>query len=178
MDLQVFILDVDGILTDGKFHYDKYGNKSHKIFGPDDSDALALLSNAIEIKFLSADKRGFEISKSRVLDMGYSIDNVSSKDRLNWIASKYELSKVAYMGDGFYDPMTLMRVGYGISTKTSSKASQIASDYITKTSGSERAISEAVLHLSIRFIPELFHNYCNTLGFTKELKDRLKGYYL
>ena len=35
-----FILDVDGVFTDGKFLYTKDG-KVMKIFGPEDNDALS-----------------------------------------------------------------------------------------------------------------------------------------
>ena len=57
-----FILDVDGVMTTGQFLYDNNG-KSHKIFGPDDSDGLEMIKEHINIRFLSADKRGFEISE-------------------------------------------------------------------------------------------------------------------
>ena len=42
MKPKIFVLDVDGVLTNGQFLYDQNG-KSHKIFGADDSDALKLL---------------------------------------------------------------------------------------------------------------------------------------
>ena len=38
--IYVFALDVDGVLTDGKFLWDANGNKVYKEFGPDDADAL------------------------------------------------------------------------------------------------------------------------------------------
>ena len=60
----VFILDVDGVLTTGHFFYTKDG-KVMKIFGPDDNDGLSLLRNFIDIRFISGDKKGFEISKKR-----------------------------------------------------------------------------------------------------------------
>ena len=37
-----FILDVDGVFTDGKFHYTSEG-KTFKTFGDADSDALSLI---------------------------------------------------------------------------------------------------------------------------------------
>ena len=42
MKPKVFILDVDGVLTDGGFYYSSEG-KVLKKFGPDDNDALKLL---------------------------------------------------------------------------------------------------------------------------------------
>jgi 3-deoxy-D-manno-octulosonate 8-phosphate phosphatase (KDO 8-P phosphatase) len=74
-----FIIDVDGVLTDGGFYYDATG-KVMKKFGPDDADALKLLSQTVNVLFVSADSRGFDISKTRVKDMGFEIFLVSSKD--------------------------------------------------------------------------------------------------
>ena len=45
---KVFILDVDGVMTTGSFLYSSEG-KIIKSFGPDDNDALSLLSKFIEI---------------------------------------------------------------------------------------------------------------------------------
>ena len=77
-----FVLDVDGVLTDGGFYYDQSGQKALKRFGPDDADALKLLSQFFDIVFVSADERGFPISSSRVKHLGFSIFNVSSDERL------------------------------------------------------------------------------------------------
>ncbi|MBC7465554.1 MAG: hypothetical protein H7256_06135 [Bdellovibrio sp.] len=63
----VFILDVDGVLTTGQFLYSAQG-KIFKTFGPDDNDALTLLQPFIEIRFVSSDRNGFEISKKRIVD--------------------------------------------------------------------------------------------------------------
>ena len=65
----LFVLDVDGVLSSGQFLYDSNG-KQYKIFGPHDNDGLKLISKYIKIRFISADTRGFEISKKRVEDMG------------------------------------------------------------------------------------------------------------
>ena len=79
-----FIVDVDGVLTTGQFHYSSEG-KVFKIFGKDDSDGLSLLKNFIKIIFISGDKKGFEISKKRVQDMGFEINLVSTIQRVKWI---------------------------------------------------------------------------------------------
>ena len=55
-----FILDVDGVITNGQMIYDKVGKK-FKTFGPDDADALKVLQQYIKIHFISGDKKGFSI---------------------------------------------------------------------------------------------------------------------
>ena len=78
--LKKFLIDVDGVLTTGQFLYSEEG-KIFKIFGPHDSDGLKLIKQDIDISFISADKRGFEISKKRVEDMGFSLVYCSEQDR-------------------------------------------------------------------------------------------------
>ena len=91
----IFILDVDGVMTTGQFLYTKSG-KTEKVFGPDDADALNILKNYMKIIFLSADKRGFEISKKRISqDMGFELYLVSSRSRLQWM-KQYDNYKFPY----------------------------------------------------------------------------------
>lgn len=54
----IFILDVDGVMTNGQFIYTADG-KAMKIFGPDDNDGLSLLKPHIDIRFVTGDKKGF-----------------------------------------------------------------------------------------------------------------------
>ena len=42
-----FVLDVDGVITNGQMIYDKAGKK-FKTFGPDDTDALKVLQQFIK----------------------------------------------------------------------------------------------------------------------------------
>ena len=63
---KTFILDVDGVLNTGQFLYSKTG-KVMKIFGPDDNDALSLLKPYMKIIFVSGDKKGFAITKKRIV---------------------------------------------------------------------------------------------------------------
>ena len=70
---KILIIDVDGVMTTGHFIYSAIG-KLYKIFGPHDTDGLNLLKKKIKILFLTADKRGFKISKKRIKDdLGYQI---------------------------------------------------------------------------------------------------------
>ncbi len=148
---KVFILDVDGVMTDGKFYYSNKG-KILKVFGPDDNDSLSLLSEYIKIIFVTGDKKGFSISKKRIsTDMGYELNLVSTVKRIEWIESKYNRKEVIYMGDGIFDHYVMQKVGYAISTSNSDSNAKKFSNYITKRIGSERAVSEACLHIMKKF---------------------------
>lgn len=151
---KVFILDVDGVMTDGKFYYSDKG-KQYKIFGPDDHDALHLLNPFLDIVFISGDKKGFSISKKRIAeDMGFPLFLVSTKKRYQWISERWDLNQVIYMGDGIFDSLVFDQVAYGIATSGSDFLAQKKANFITKRIGSERAVSEACIHILSKFFAD------------------------
>ena len=147
---KVFILDVDGVLTDGCFYYSEEG-KLLKKFGPDDNDALKILEPYIEIRFVSGDKRGFEITKKRIEDMHFKLDFVSTSKRIDWIKERYNPQDVIYMGDGIFDCYVMKEVGYSIATSDSDINAKKYADYVTNRTGAHRAVAEACLHILEKF---------------------------
>jgi 3-deoxy-D-manno-octulosonate 8-phosphate phosphatase (KDO 8-P phosphatase) len=149
----VFILDVDGVLTSGHFFYSKDG-KVFKCFGPDDHDALSLLRPHIEIRFVTGDKKGYEISKRRIVDdMKFSLDLVNSVRRIDWIQKRYKLESVIYMGDGIFDHYVMQNVGYSIAPFNGDENAKKFASFVTQRSGGDRAVAEAALH-----VLELFYD--------------------
>ena len=149
--MKFFILDVDGVMTNGNFFYSHEG-KVLKSFGADDSDALSILKNYINIEFVSGDKKGFNISKIRITDdMGYQLSLVSTIKRREWIQEKYNLKDVIYMGDGIFDILVMEAVGYSIAPANADKNTIKAADFDTDRSGGDRAVSEACVHILKRF---------------------------
>lgn len=148
---KIFILDVDGILTDGTFYYSADG-KVMKKFGADDNDALSLLKPYMEIIFVTGDKRGFPISRKRIVeDMHMRLELVSTIRRLEWIQANYNPKDVIYMGDGIFDHYVMRGVGYAISVENADENAKKYADYITKRSGGKRAVAEACLHILEHF---------------------------
>ena len=147
-----FILDVDGVMTDGNFYYSSEG-KILKSFGPDDHDALIFLKKYIHIEFITSDrKEGYEISKKRIeKDMKFRLTRVKTNQRLNWISSNFEVSRLVFMGDGIFDSRVMKKVFYSISTSDSDIDCKKNSNYITKNKGGSRAVSEACKHIAKKF---------------------------
>jgi 3-deoxy-D-manno-octulosonate 8-phosphate phosphatase (KDO 8-P phosphatase) len=146
-----FILDVDGVMTTGQFLYTVDG-KVMKIFGPDDNDGLSLLKQHIEIRFITGDKKGFPISKKRIVDdMNFSLDIVSTIRRVDWIRERYPLENVIYIGDGIFDHYVMREVGYAIAPANADKLCKQHAQFVTERSGGDRAVAEACLHIMDKF---------------------------
>jgi 3-deoxy-D-manno-octulosonate 8-phosphate phosphatase (KDO 8-P phosphatase) len=148
---QSFILDVDGVLTTGHFLYTADG-KAMKIFGPDDNDALSLLSPYLEIRFVTGDRKGLDITHKRVVDdMKYPLDLVSTIRRVEWIKERYPVQNVIYMGDGIFDHYVMKKVGYAIATANADPLARASAHYVTERKGGDRAVAEACLHILEKF---------------------------
>ena len=143
MKPEMLVLDVDGVLTTGQFLYSKNG-KEFKIFGPDDNDGLALLKPFLKIHFVTQDKKGFSISKKRIVtDMKYPLELVKTLDRVEWMKKQTSLNKIIYMGDSIFDHLIFSKVGYSIAPANA--------DFVTKRNSGERAVAEACLHILKKF---------------------------
>ena len=147
----IFILDVDGVMTTGQFLYSQDG-KAYKIFGPHDNDGLKLLNDKVTIQFITADKRGFPISKKRIIDdMGFKLDLVSEQNRFEYIKEKYGFQHIIYMGDGYHDAKILKKCLFGIAPKNARKEAKYAADYVTESSAGEGAVLDASLEIIKRY---------------------------
>lgn len=148
----IFIIDVDGVMTTGQFLYSKKG-KEYKIFGPHDNDGIKLLKGKIRILFITADKRGYKISKKRIVDdMKQELILVNEDVRFTFIEKNYGLKNVIYMGDGYYDAPILENCFYGIAPANARIEAKEAADYLTPSKSGEGAVLDACLHIIAKFI--------------------------
>ncbi len=140
------VSDVDGVLTDGKFHYSDKG-KIFKIFGSHDADALNLLTldKRVSIFFLTADARGFEISAKRLSDMGFNVQLMGSSERVDFISELKREFFTIYVGDSFTDINSMKLSDFSIAPNNSHERARKNADLITMSNSAEGAMSEICL---------------------------------
>ena len=149
---KTLILDVDGVMTTGHFVYTAEG-KVAKVFGPDDHDGLLLLKPHLDVLFVTGDRKGFEITKKRIVDdMHFRLELVSTIQRGQWFRETLPNAKDAiYMGDGIFDSFAFEAVGYSIAPANAAPLTKARADFVTEASGGDRAVAEACLHILERF---------------------------
>lgn len=151
MEIENFVLDVDGVLCRSMLLYTPEG-KAMKVFGPDDHDALNLLRDRLNITFISGDKRGFPISRRRIVDeMKFDFELVSTFERVQWMAGHMDLGKTVYMGDGIFDVPVFEKVAYSICPQDGFYLTKEKADFVTKSEGGNRAVAEACVHILGKF---------------------------
>ena len=148
MNKILVISDVDGCLTDGKFIYTADG-KVAKTFGPHDADGVKLLKSlGVDVIFISADKRGFPITKKRIEDMKCEIYNISEADRLEWIKSKYEdYNYIIFFGDGIYDAKVADVVDAFIAPMNARPEAKDVATHVTDHCGGDGAFLDLALYV-------------------------------
>jgi 3-deoxy-D-manno-octulosonate 8-phosphate phosphatase (KDO 8-P phosphatase) len=147
-----FVLDVDGVLTTGQFFYSSSG-KAYKVFGPHDADGLKMLKGRTAIILMTADRRGFPISRKRAQDMGHPIRLVSEEERYAYIQKTFGLENVIFMGDGYFDAPILRDCKFGIAPASARKEARVAADFVTESKAGEGAVLDACLEILKRFFP-------------------------
>lgn len=140
----LFIFDVDGVLTDGKFTYTENGKYS-KVFGSHDADALKLLSKFAQIQFITADKRGFDLTTHRIQDMGFSLSLVEPIDRVDLIKKLQVENNVAYVADSFTDCRALIAANLSFSPANAHVLARKVSSYVLESKGGSGAVAEVCL---------------------------------
>lgn len=151
----IVISDVDGCLTNGNFIYTENG-KVAKIFGPHDNDGVKLLKkNGFDVEFISADKRGFPITKKRIEDMKCNISQVSESDRAAFIAKYFdEYENVVFFGDGIGD--VAVKVRYPeitfICPQNARKEAKYYADRVCGHVGGDGAFYDCALHVLDLFV--------------------------
>lgn len=144
--IKIFICDVDGCLNDGKIYWSETG-KPFKVFGNYDHDGLKILRYHLDIQFITADKSGWEITKSRIVDhMNFPLTLVTEKERYKFV-EQFKFNQVAYMGDGIYDAAILKKSSISICPAQARIEAKSAAKYITPSKGGEGAVMDACLYI-------------------------------
>ncbi len=140
----IFIFDVDGVLTDGKFTYTNEG-KFSKTFGSHDSEALKELSKISQISFISADSKGFDISSKRINDLGFEVHLVAANSRANYLRKLQIDNRVVFTGDSFTDSRALDTANVSFAPKDAHSAAKKNATVTLRSKGGSGAVAEVCL---------------------------------
>jgi 3-deoxy-D-manno-octulosonate 8-phosphate phosphatase (KDO 8-P phosphatase) len=142
-----FILDVDGVLNDGMLYWGVDG-KPFKAFGNYDHDGLKQLREFIDIEFISADKQGWPITESRIVQhMKFPLTLVKEADRNAFILNKGNPEETVFMGDGPYDAMIFPNVGLSIAPAQAWRTAIENANYVTLRAGGNGAVLDACVYI-------------------------------
>ena len=143
--IKLLLLDVDGVLTDGRIIYDS-GGRDMKFFDVHDGLGVTLLKKA-GIPTILVTAKGSGAIKPRARDM--KVDEVFADITpklkvLDKVVEKYGVtySEVCFVGDDLVDLCVLKRVGFPVAVSNAASEIKQAAVYVTRKAGGRGAVRE------------------------------------
>ena len=143
--IKLLLLDVDGVMTDGRITYGNDGSET-KAFDVKDGHGLKLLQRAgIRVGIITG--RQSEIVSRRAAELGIELVYQGAKDKslpFNEIMQKLDLSpeEIAYVGDDIIDLPVMRKVGFAATVADAADDVKPFADMITKRPGGRGAVRE------------------------------------
>ncbi len=145
-EIELLLLDVDGVLTDGNLLYAGNGEES-KEFNTQDGFGLRLLREAgVRIGVITARKSEVVARRASELKMHYIYQGILNKNEAFTKIMKDSGLKpyqIAYMGDDWLDLVILQQVGLAIVPANGVREVKEISHLITERSGGSGAVRDA-----------------------------------
>lgn len=148
MIIELLILDVDGVLTDGTKVYDVDHNVLSKRYMCKDFTAIKrLIASGIKVVMLSGDNFNKQMAEKRNIDFYCSRNTDLSLDKSRYLKifeKKYniKISKMAFVGDDYFDLSIIKDLNY---TFCPSDSPQIVKDnclYTVRSKGGSGVLIE------------------------------------
>lgn len=143
--LKLLILDVDGVLTDGRLYFDNEGIE-YKCFHARDGHGLKLLQKTgVKVAVISGRKSNSVELRMKSLGIDYVYQG--HEDKLGAFAELLEsvgitAEQAAYVGDDLLDLPIMKRVGLAIAVNDANFAVKERADWCTILAGGQGAVRE------------------------------------
>jgi len=145
-NIKLVIMDVDGVLTDGRIVYDDKGREL-KFFDVTDGFGVTLMHRAgFKLALLSA--KASPMLKRRAKDMHIDkvyLDAINKLEIFPKILKDFKVKpqEVCFIGDDLIDLPIIKRVGFAVAVKDAQDDVRKKAHYITKKAGGRGAVREA-----------------------------------
>ncbi len=143
--IKLLLMDVDGVLTDGRIIYDNLGNEL-KAFDVKDGHGLKMLQRAgIQLGIITG--RSSQVVEKRAAELDIEILYQGVKVKLEpyleiLAATGLADEQIAYIGDDVVDLPLLRRVGFSVTVADAVEDVKPLVDYVTSRPGGRGAVRE------------------------------------
>ncbi len=148
--ISLFVMDVDGVLTDGTIFYTDLGEEL-KAFNVQDGLGLKLLrKSGVELAVISG--RESKPLEKRLADLGIAevwLKCPNKVEALKDICESHRIdrSEVAFMGDDLIDLGVMKYAGYAIAPQNAVAEVKAVANFVTRKEGGKGAAREACEHI-------------------------------
>ena len=143
--IKLLLLDVDGVLTDGRLYYGNSGEEM-KAFNIQDGLGIKLLQQGgIQVGIITG--RVSDLLQRRAIELGINPLIQGREDKLTalnelMLTTALSLDEVAFVGDDLPDLAVIKKVGLGITVANGSATLKAIADWQTTRKGGDGAVRE------------------------------------
>ena len=144
-NIRMLVLDVDGVLTDGKLYFDHAGNEM-KAFNTRDGMGMKSLQRAgIEVAIITG--RTSQAVAHRMDQLGIQHVYQGREDKLDAFLNLLEITgldaqHICFAGDDWIDLPVLLRAGLAVSVADAEDRVKQQAHWITRRNGGDGAVRE------------------------------------
>ena len=143
--IRMLVLDVDGVLTDGKLYFDHNGNEMKAFNTRDGMGMKALQQCGIEVAVITGRKSEAVAHRMSQLDIQHVYQG--REDKLSAFlhllkATGLEAQQVCFAGDDWIDLPVLLRAGLAVSVADAEDRVKDQAHWITRRNGGDGAVRE------------------------------------
>lgn len=148
--VELFAMDVDGILTDGCIYLSSDGTEAKRFSIVDGLGLVRLREARVKLAWISG--RGSEATSRRAeeLKIEYVVQGEKDKAKaLNGLLEQLgmEAKRCVYMGDDCIDAEAIRQAGIGVTVPEAQMEAIQAADFITNRPGGNGAVREVCNHI-------------------------------
>ncbi len=143
--VKLLVLDVDGVLTDGRIIYTDSGEQIKQFSSRDGLGLRLLMDNGIQAGIITGRISGALTHRCRNLGMDLVFDGISNKGQaLEQMAMQTGIdpSDMAFMGDDLIDLPAMSRAGIAIAVADAADEVKARADIVTRAPGGQGAVRE------------------------------------
>jgi 3-deoxy-D-manno-octulosonate 8-phosphate phosphatase (KDO 8-P phosphatase) len=159
--VRLLLLDVDGVMTDGRLGFDGAG-REFKFFYARDGIGIKLIQRAgLRVGILSGRKASVVELRARELGIDLLLQKIQDKARgLEAVLQResLRLDQICYVGDDLVDLPVLLKVGLAVAVADAVPEVKAAAHFVTRKAGGRgavREICEAILKAQGRWMAEI-----------------------
>lgn len=143
--IRMLVLDVDGVLTDGRLYFDNAGNEMKAFNSRDGLGMKALQRCGIEVAVITGGKSMIVTQRMAQLDIKHVYQG--REDKLNAFTQLLEVTgleaeQVCFAGDDWIDLPVLLRAGLAVSVADADEHVKENVHWVTQRNGGEGAVRE------------------------------------
>jgi 3-deoxy-D-manno-octulosonate 8-phosphate phosphatase (KDO 8-P phosphatase) len=143
--IRLLVLDVDGVLTDGKLYYDQSGNELKAFYTRDGLGIKAVQRFDIGVALITGRSSPMVARRAEELHIDFVYQDAANKlDAFNDLLGRTKIAEdqVCYAGDDWVDLPVLERVGLSVTVADADSLVKSRVHWVTARGGGHGAVRE------------------------------------